>query len=92
MGRFIKDKGVRQAGNSLQGGFPFPFFDGQEALKKEFTGGQAAGGKRSHGGGGTRHGGKGNAVFVTECDQSLAGIADTGHARIGDDGAAFAVH
>ena len=45
VGRFVKDKGVRQPGNGLQGGVTLPLFDGQKALKQEFAGRQAAGGR-----------------------------------------------
>ena len=37
--RFIKNEGMRQAGDSLQGSLPLSFFDGQKALKQKPPGG-----------------------------------------------------
>ena len=37
--RFIKNEGMRQAGDSLQGSLPLSFFDGQKALEQKPPGG-----------------------------------------------------
>ena len=88
---FEEDAGDLAVGRGAEVAFSAAAFDGEEATVEELFGGEAAPDQGGEDGAGAWENRVGEAAFDAGAEEAVAGVADSGHAGIGDEGDLFAI-